>query len=82
MFVSVAGFSELRLQEGVSLEAYLCPAVSVAGFSELRLQATPQTSSPSPRIVSVAGFSELRLQVQIPRRDDERRAFQLLVSLN
>ena len=62
--VSVAGFSELRLQvNALPFRAYF-KIVSVAGFSELRLQEGRQLPIDEHSEVSVAGFSELRLQVQ------------------
>ena len=38
LYVSVAGFEELRLQANASNATKPPPAVSVAGFEELRLQ--------------------------------------------
>ena len=62
--VSVAGFSELRLQGVTSVFKVMIRIVSVAGFSELRLQVTNPSTSVRYCAVSVAGFSELRLQVR------------------
>ena len=81
--VSVAGFSELRLQEHTFPRIASSALVSVAGFSELRLQAGRRTTSAGRKYVSVAGFSELRLQEMndLEKKLAEKK-FQLLVSLN
>ena len=63
--VSVAGFSELRLQGHWAIAPTAKEKVSVADFSELRLQERARRAQHQrQRLVSVADFSELRLQVR------------------